>query len=257
MPGPLDITVTDGVRRITMRRPEAFNSLNRELLTLLVDALRSAADDEATRVVVVTGEGRAFCAGADLSGPDPVSSFSEETMEGANTLVRAVVECPKPVVAAVNGIAAGLGASVCFAADLQMARESASFLLAFARVGLMTDGGASLTVAAAAGRTRAMRMALLAEPMGAREAAEAGLVSHVVADDEFEAEVDALAQRLAAGAPLALAASKSAVNAATLGGLEAALERESAGQLALFATADAAEGMRAFVEKRPSVFRGE
>lgn len=257
MSDTLDVQVRDGVRRITLRRPQAFNSLNQEITPLLLDALRSAAGDEATRVVVVTGEGAAFCAGADLTGPDPVSNFSEQTMDGANDLIRAVVDCPKPVIAAVNGIAAGVGASLAFAADLQVARESASFLLAFSRVGLMTDGGSSLTVAAAAGRARAMRMALLAEPMGAREAAEAGLVSHVVADDAFEAEVDALASRLAAGPPLALAASKAAVNVATLSALEEALEREKAGQLALFETSDASEGMRAFVEKRPAAFTGD
>jgi enoyl-CoA hydratase len=206
--------------------------------------------------VVLTGSGFAFSAGADLVGDNPVENFGEETMDGANLITRTVVGLGKPVMAAVNGIAAGVGASICFAADLAVVKESASFLLAFSRIGLMPDGGSSLTVAAAVGRARAMRMALLAEPLSASDALAAGLVSHVVPDDEFEATVDKIARRLAGGPPIAFAATKKAINAATLTGLEDALDREKRGQLVLFGTADAAEGMRAFVEKRRPTFTG-
>jgi enoyl-CoA hydratase len=256
MTEPLDVRTASGVCRVTFRRPEALNALDEATASGLVAALTSAATDDEVRVVVVTGEGAAFSAGADLTGDDPVKSFDVRTMEGANAIIRAIVGSPKPVVAAVNGIAAGVGASICFAADLAVARESASFLLAFSRVGLMPDGGASLTVAASAGRAKAMRMALLAEPLSAREAYDAGLISHLTADDELDATVDALVRRLAAGPPIAFAATKKAVNAATLGGLEAALERERTGQVVLFGTEDAAEGMRAFVEKRRPTFTG-
>jgi enoyl-CoA hydratase len=252
----LDIEVADGVCRITFRRPEAFNALSEEMATGLVRQLHAAAADDAVRVVVVTGSGGSFSAGADLTGENPVEHFDERTMDGANAIARAIVGLGKPVVAAVNGIAAGVGASICFAADLAVATESAAFLLAFSRVGLMPDGGSSLTVAASVGRARAMRMALLAEPLPAREAYDAGLVSHVVPDEEFAETVDRLVRRLAAGPPLALAATKKAVNAATLTELEAALERERRGQVVLFGTEDAAEGMRAFVEKRRPAFRG-
>lgn len=252
----LETHVADGVCRITFRREEAFNALNEEMARALVEQLLSAQGDDAIRVVVVTGSGFAFSAGADLTGDNPVESFGEETMDGANLITRSIVGLGKPVVAAVNGIAAGVGASICFAADLAVAKESASFLLAFSRIGLMPDGGSSLTVAAAVGRSRAMRMALLAEPLPAQDALAAGLISHVVPDDEFEAAVDKVARRLAAGPPLALAATKKAVNAATLGGLEEALEREKRGQLVLFGTQDAAEGTRAFVEKRRPTFTG-
>ncbi len=177
-------------------------------------------------------------------------------MQGANAITRCVVDLDKPVVAAVNGIAAGIGASICFAADLAVTTESAAFLLAFSQVGLMPDGGSSLTVAASVGRAKAMRMALLAEPLPAREAFDAGLVSHVVADDEFEATVAKIVRRLARGPSVAFAATKRAINAATLGGLEDALERERTGQVALFGTEDAAEGMRAFVQKRRAEFTG-
>ena len=256
MTNQLDIEVADGVCRITFQRPEAFNALTEEMARGLVEQLLAAEADDSVRVVVITGSGFAFSAGADLTGDNPVDSFGEETMDGANLITRSIVGSGKPVVAAVNGIAAGVGASICFAADLAVAKESAQFLLAFSRIGLMPDGGSSLTVAAGVGRARAMRMALLAEPMSGQDAFAAGLVSHVVADDEFDALVDRIARRIANGPPLAFAATKRAINAATIGGLEPALEREKRGQMLLFKTADAAEGTRAFVEKRRPTFTG-
>ena len=252
----LEIEVADGICRITFQRPEAFNALNEEMARGLVEQLVRAQADDAIRVVVITGSGFAFSAGADLTGDDPVEHFDEQTMDGANLIARSIAGLGKPVVAAVNGIAAGVGASICFAADLAVAKESASFLLAFSRIGLMPDGGSSLTVAASVGRARAMRMALLAEPLSASDAAATGLVSHVVPDDEFDAAVGKIARRLASGPPLAFAATKKAINAATIGSLEDALELEKRGQLALFTTADAAEGTRAFVEKRRPLFTG-
>lgn len=256
MSAHLDIAVADGICRITFTRPEAFNALDQEMASGLVRQLTDAEADDAIRVVVIQGTGAAFSAGADLQGDNPVENFDERTMDGANMITRSIVGLGKPVVAAVNGIAAGVGASICFAADLAVAKESAAFLLAFSKIGLMPDGGASLTVAASVGRARAMRMALLAEPLPAREAYDAGLVSHVVPDEEFEEQVAKVARRLAAGPPIAFAATKRAVNAATLGGLEPALDREKTGQLVLFRTEDAAEGARAFVQKRRPVFTG-
>ena len=252
----LDIEVADGVCRITFQRPEAFNALTEEMARGLVEQLVAAEADDAIRVVVITGSGFAFSAGADLTGDTPVDGFGEETMDGANLITRSIVGLGKPVVAAVNGVAAGVGASICFAADLAVAKESARFLLAFSRIGLMPDGGSSLTVAAATGRARALRMALLAEPMSAQDAVAAGLVSHAVPDDEYDVLVDRITRRLAGGPPLAFAATKRAINAATLGDLEPALEREKRGQMVLFKTADAAEGTRAFVEKRRPTFTG-
>ncbi len=252
----LEITKADGVLRITFRREEAFNALSEEMARGLVENLHAAVSDDEVRVVVIAGSGFAFSAGADLTGDNPVEGFDERTMEGAAAIIRAVVNLDKPVIAAVNGVAAGVGASVCFVADLAVCKESASFILAFSQIGLMPDGGSSLSVAASVGRAKAMRMALLAEPLGAQDAYDAGLVSHVVPDDEFDALVAKLAKRLAAGPPIALAATKKAINAATLGGLEDALDREGRGQVVLFGTEDAAEGMRAFVQKRRPTFTG-
>lgn len=252
----LEIDTSHGVLRLTFRREEALNAFDEGMARALVEQLHRAVDDDEIRVVVVSGSGDAFSAGAELAGDDPVQAFDQRTMEGAAAIIRAITDLDKPVVAAVNGIAAGVGASICFAADLAMCKRSASFLLAFSHVGLMVDGGSSLTVAASVGRARAMRMALLAEPLSAVDAEAAGLVSHVVADEEFDDVVAKVARRLAAGPPLAYAATKRAVNAATLGGLEQALDREGRGQVMLFGTADAAEGMRAFVQRRRPTFVG-
>lgn len=249
----LETTLAEGVLRLRLNRPEVFNAFSAEMALGFASELEAAHHREDVRVVVITGAGAAFSAGADISDG---AAFDADTMTTANRMVRAVVGCDKPVVAAVNGIAAGIGCSLALAADLQVAAASSSYLLAFTRVGLMPDGGSSLTVAAAIGRARAMRMALLAEPLAAQEAYDAGLVSHLVPDDELEPTVAKLTGRLAAGPPLSFAATKRAVNAATLAGLEAALDRERAGQELLFRTADVAEGVAAFGERRRPDFRG-
>lgn len=258
MPEPgLVSTSVDGLLRLTLNRPEVFNALDEDLSDALATALETAPSLAEVRAVVITGEGAAFCAGADISGVDAHERFDVRALDRANRLVRAVVACDKPVVAAVNGVAAGVGCSLALACDLVVAASSATFLLAFSRIGLMPDGGASATVAASVGRARAMRMALLGEPLAASEAYAAGLATHLVPDAELETTVAALGTRLAAGPPLGFAATKKAINAATLPGLEDALERERSGQSVLLRTADAAEGMRAFAERRRPVFRGE
>ena len=255
--GDLLVDLTDGVLRLTMNRPEVLNAMSPEMSVALAERLERASSDEAVRVVLLAGAGGAFSAGADISGDDAHERFDVRAMDAANRKVRAVVACDKPVVAAVNGIAAGVGCSMALAADLVVASESATFLLAFTRIGFMPDGGTSATVAAAVGRARAMRLALLAEPLSGREAHAAGLVSHLTSDDEHDAVVAKVVRRLAAGPPLAYAATKRAVNAATLGHLDDALERERTGQSVLMRTADVAEGMRAFSQARRPVFRGE
>ncbi len=257
------VEVRDRALWLTMNRPESLNAMTPAMNVTLTEAIRGAGARDDVRLVVLAGAGDAFGAGADISsadGVDAIERFDVRAMDAANALVGAVVECPKPVLAAVNGLAAGVSCSLALAADIIVARESASFLLAFARIGFMPDGGSSAIVAAAIGRARAMRMALLAEPLSAQEAYAAGLVTHLAAPAEYDDLVATLVRRLAAGAPLAQTATKRAVNAATLTGpwgLEPALERERTGQTILMRTADAAEGMRAFAERRPAVFRGE
>ncbi|HLN76980.1 MAG TPA: enoyl-CoA hydratase, partial [Nocardioidaceae bacterium] len=249
----LSIRTESGALWVTLDQPERLNALSAEMADRLAEVVEEAAADDDVRVIVLKGTGPAFSAGADLSGADAHENFDVTSLDRANRIVRAITSSPKPCVAAVNGVAAGVGCSAAIACDLVVAAESASFLLAFARIGLMPDGGATATVGASVGRARAMRMALLAEAMPAREAYDAGLVSHVVPNADFDVLVSRIVGRLAAGPPLAYAATKRAVNAATLAGLEAALERERTGQTVLLRTDDVAEGMRAFSEKRRPV----
>lgn len=249
------VTRDNGVLSLTLHRPDRLNALSDTLADALADELEQALSSDDVRVVVVRGSGRAFCAGADISGEG--EPLDHRAVDRANRVVRAVVRLDRPVVAGVHGAAAGAGCSIALACDLAVAAESASFLLAFARIGLMPDGGSTATVAASIGRARAMRMALLAEPLTGREAYDAGLVSHLAEDEAFEAVVSDVVGRLAAGAPLGLAATKRAVNAAAYAGLEHALERERSGQTVLLRTTDAAEGMAAFEQRRRPTFSGD
>lgn len=253
----LEHRLEHGALWITFNRPEVHNALTNEMAEQTAELIEQAGADPEVRVVVLTGHGRAFSTGADVGGEDAHERFDEETMDRANRVIRAIVNCDRPVIAAVNGVAAGVSASAAFACDLIVAAESASFLLPFARIGLMPDGGANASVAAAIGRARTMRMALLADPLTARKAYKAGLITHVTTDQDFPSLVGSLVHKLSAGPPLALTAAKHAVNAATLDRLEHSLDRERGEQVRLFGSADAAEGMRAFSEKRRPTFRGE
>lgn len=249
---------SDGVLRLTFNRPQVLNAVSADSSDLFSQVMEDAVTDDAVRVVLLTGNGAAFSAGADLSSPDAIDHLDHTSLERANRAIRAIVALDKPVVAAVNGPAAGVGCSIALACDLAVAHPDASFFLAFTRLGLMPDGGSSATAAASVGRARAMRMALLAEPLSAQEAYDAGLVSHLAAStEEFETTTEKVVRRLARGAPLALAATKKAVNAATLGHLAEVLENELRGQSMLLRTDDASEGIRAFIEGRRPGFTGD
>ncbi|HAN70984.1 MAG TPA: enoyl-CoA hydratase [Actinobacteria bacterium] len=249
----LRVQSQDGVRRITFDKPERLNALTAEIIHEAADAIDSAAGD-GTRVIVLTGEGRAFSAGADVGPGGATPDLG--TLDAANRLTRTIIGSPVVVVAAVNGVAAGVGCSFALAADLTVARESASFMLAFTKIGLMPDGGASILVPAAIGRARAARMALLAEKVTAAQAAEWGLITESVPDAAFDARIEELVQVIAEGPPLAYAATKRVLNAATLSALESTLEGERSGQADLLATADFAEGIAAFQAKRAARFTG-
>ncbi len=243
----------NGILRMTIDRTERLNALTAELIDAMTAEVTAAGED-GSRVIVITGSGRAFSSGADVS-PDG-SPPGLDTLDAANRLAQAITSSPRVVIAAVNGVAAGVGCSIALAADLTVTKESASFMLAFTKIGLMPDGGASLLVPASIGRARAARMALLAEKIPAAQAFEWGMISHLVADEDFDATLAAVVAQVAAGAPLAQAATKASINATTIDLLGSALQRERDGQGPLLASADFAEGMLAFQEKRAAVFTG-
>jgi enoyl-CoA hydratase len=252
----LEVRQEDGALWLTLNRPEQFNALTGEMVIEAIQQLRGATGRDDVHVVVLTGAGTAFSAGADLGGADAQEKYDAGSVDAANHIIRSITELDKPVVCGLNGIAAGVGMSVALACDLVVATESAALTLAFTKIGLMPDGGATATVAASVGRARAMRLALLSDLISAREAYDAGLISHVFTDAEYAEGLGKIVRRLAHGAPLAFAATKKAVNAATLGGLGEAFMRERAGQSVLLRTDDVVEGMKAFAEKRRAEFKG-
>ncbi|HYM83795.1 MAG TPA: enoyl-CoA hydratase-related protein [Candidatus Dormibacteraeota bacterium] len=251
---------TEGVvRLVTLDRPAALNALTIPMKLQLLRALRDAEHDREVRAVVVTGSGRAFCAGQDLHErlePD-APPLEIEIRERYAPLVRQLVSMPKPVVAAVNGVAAGAGASLAFACDLRVAAEDARLVLAFGRIGLVPDSGATWLLPRLVGLGRATELAYLPDPVTAAEALRLGLVNRVVPADSVVSEAVALAARIAEGAPIALGLTKRALGRALESTLDEALAYEAALQGIAGRTADHAEGIAAFVEKRPPRFRGE
>jgi enoyl-CoA hydratase len=253
VPG-LSVTLAGGVLSVTIDRADSLNSLTTPVLTGIADAVEYAAGDPRVRVVRLGGAGRGFSSGAGISGDDAADGVPTEIVVAANRAVRAITALPRPVVAVVQGPAAGVGVSLALACDLVLASEKAFFLLAFTKIGLMPDGGASALVAAAIGRIRAMRLALLAERLPAADALAHGLVSAVYPAEEFDAEVNNVLAGLLAGPAAALARTKQAVNAATLTELDGALDREYVGQSTLLFANDFREGIRAFQERRAPNF---
>ncbi|MGW0519113.1 enoyl-CoA hydratase-related protein [Crossiella sp. NPDC003009] len=258
---PLLIDDADGVRTITLNRPESFNSFTIEMKEGLLTALHEAGQDPAVRALVLTGAGKAFCAGQDLKehialleAGDPAPL--ETVRKHYNPMLRALTGLPKPVIAAVNGMAAGAGASLAYACDLRIAAESAKFLMAFANVGLTADSGASWTLPRLIGYGRAMELMLLAQPVTAPEAKELGMVNRVVPDGEALTAAQELAARMAAGPTTAYAKLKEAMLIAAGSDLEAALEAEARTQAEAGQTTDHREAVAAFVAKRKPTFTG-
>jgi 2-(1,2-epoxy-1,2-dihydrophenyl)acetyl-CoA isomerase len=259
--------VTDGLRvevdgpvaTLTLDRPEALNALTVPVKVALREALESLAADRDVRAVILTGAGRAFCAGQDLAERDEpdAAPLEIEVRERYNPIIRALRSMGQPVIAAVNGVAAGAGASLAFACDLRMASDEARFVLAFGRIGLVPDSGATWFLPRLVGPAKAAELALLGESLSAADAERAGLVARVVAADALASEARTIAVRLAGLAPQALAQTKRALQRSWSVDLETALEEEAYRQGIAGATADHAEGLQAFLEKRPPRFTGE
>ena len=247
--------------RIVLDRPDVMNAWDKQLGIDLLAAVTEAADDDSVRAVVVTGAGRAFSSGADLkAGFDPTPEGHPDVgtalRERYHPIIARLRRMPKPVLAAVNGPAVGIGCSLALCCDLIVARESAYFLLAFVNIGLVPDGGSSLFIPERVGLARATEMAMLGERVPARQALEWGLINRVAADDEFEGVVDELAGRLAAGPTAAYAGAKEQLNHWLFARMDAQLALEAETQQEAAGSADFAEGVQAFLARRPPAFEG-
>ena len=253
------LTSRDGaVLTLTLNRPAAYNSFTRPMAAALQAALDEAAADEGIRCVVLTGEGKAFCAGQDLKEVTAEDAPPlEDIVHGTyNTTVRKMRALPKPIIAAVNGVAAGAGANIALAADLCVAVDSAKFIQAFSKIGLIPDSGGTWMLPKLIGLQRATALAYLGTPVQAQDAVAMGMIHQAVPAENFQAEVHALATRLAAMPTRGLALTKAAFNAGFEQGLDAQLDTEMKLQAEAARTADYAEGVAAFLEKRAPDFQG-
>lgn len=247
---------------ITLNRPDRLNSFTAEMHANLRAALSDAEQDDAVRVILLTGAGRGFCAGQDLSdravapGGEKVD-LGESVEKRYNPLARAMRACPKPIIVAVNGVAAGAGASVALHGDIVLAAKSARFIQSFVKIGLLPDTGGTWTLTNLLGEQRAKAIAMTGGQLSAEKAEAWGLIYRAVEDAELMTEAMALANEIAAQPPLALAAIKAAVHRAATATLESQLDYERDEMRRLGFTADYAEGVAAFMEKRPAVFTGK
>ncbi len=257
----IDLTIQGAAATIELNRPDALNAWNEQLGTDLAEAVRAVSADAAVRAVMITGAGRAFSSGADLkeersADNGGIPDLGERLKTLYNPIILGIREMPKPVVAAVNGPAVGIGCSLALACDLVVAAESSYFLLAFVNIGLVPDGGATATVPARAGLARAAEMSMLGERVPAAQALDWGLANRVVADDDLRGEAEALRDRLAAGPTASYATSKRLLNRRLLSGLDSQLDAEANAQREQGGTSDFVEGVVAFVQKRPANFTG-
>ena len=258
---PILVTDVGAVRTLTLNRPTAFNSFNLDLKSALLAALAHAADDRNVRALVITGAGRAFCAGQDLKEHLALVAARDQRVARTvadfyNPMVLAVTGMAKPVIAAVNGAAAGAGAGLAFACDLRVVAASATFSMAFAGVGLSADSGASFLLPRLVGHGRASRMMLLGQKVDAQEALRIGMIDEVVADADLAATVGLLAAELASGPTMAYGWIKASLQHGAESTLASTLDFEDRAQTECFSSPDHLEAIEAFVQKRPPHFTG-
>jgi len=254
--------MTDGVLTLTLNRPDVLNAVTDAMLAELQNAFRDAERDAAVRCIVLTGAGRGFCAGQDLNArvgaaDAPRLSVGDHLRQGYNPLVRRIRAIEKPVIAAVNGVAAGAGANLALACDIRIASETASFVQAFVKIGLVPDSGGTLFLPMLVGYAKAAELAFTGDRIGAEECLRLGIVNQVVPADAFVEKTRELATRLAALPTRAIGLTKRAFNRAMMPDLDAVLEYEADMQMLAGRTKDNNEGVAAFLEKRPPRFTGE
>jgi 2-(1,2-epoxy-1,2-dihydrophenyl)acetyl-CoA isomerase len=253
-------TSSEGVRTITLNRPDRLNAVNVRLSEELPQAVNEAAADDEVRVVVITGTGRGFCSGLDLADPDATTEKTRaerlDPMRWVGRWIMAITHCEKPVLAAVNGAAAGAGFGLALACDIRIAHSAATFTAGYVRRGLSPDAGVSWFLPRLIGHSRAMDLVLTGRDVTAEEAVTMGLASSAVEASSFPAAVSQYAMRLAAGPPIAMALSKRLMLDSASSTLESQLRQELAHIRTCFTTEDVREAMTAFGEKRPPVFRG-
>jgi 2-(1,2-epoxy-1,2-dihydrophenyl)acetyl-CoA isomerase len=258
---PILVDVRAGWRVITLNRPRRLNAFNEGMHQALATAVAEAEADETCRALMITGAGRAFCAGQDLAdrlvAPGATAQVGGALEQYYNPLVRKLRALPFPVIAAVNGVAAGAGANIALACDIVIAGSSASFIQAFAKLGLVPDSGGTWFLPRLVGGARARALALLAEPVPAEKAAEWGMIWKCVADNELSAEAEKLCVHFASAPTFGLGLIKRALDAAEINDLSTQLDLECDLQREAGATPDYAEGVRAFMEKRTPAFTGK
>ena len=252
-------TVKENIAFITLNRPEKFNSFNRQMALLLQKVLDDCAADKNTRAIYLTGSGKAFCAGQDLTelAGENAPGFDKILAEHYNPIVTRIRNIEKPVVCAVNGVAAGAGANIALCCDIVVAAESASFIQAFSKIGLIPDSGGTFTLPRLIGWQKASALMMLGDKVSAADAEKYGMLYKVFADDIFAAESMKIAATLAAMPTKGLAYTKQALNASLNNSFEAQLKTEDSLQYAAANTQDYNEGVSAFLEKRAPVFKGE
>ena len=252
--------VRDGVAWIRLNRPDKLNALTGRMAEEVLDAVGRVAEDRAVRCLVLTGEGRGFCAGQDLgefsAGGSAPPDIAEHLRTGYNRTIRALVELPKPVVGGVNGVAAGAGLSLALACDVRLASDAATFLQAFVKIGLIPDSGGTWLLPRAVGYGRALELSITGRRVEADEAARIGLVHRVVPARSFDDELGGLAASFAEAPTRAIGATKRLLSAAEGSTLAETLEREAVAQAEMAASPDFAEGVQAFLDKRPARFTG-
>ena len=256
----ITVQISDGIATITLNRPEAFNALDLQLAQEFHDAIIACSEDEAVRVVVITGNGRAFCAGGDVKGfcekIDTIGAHVKLLTTALHGAISRMVRMPKPTITAVNGVAAGGGLSLALAGDLVLATESARFTMAYTQIGASPDGSSSFFLPRLVGVKRALELTFLNPVLSARQALEWGLVNQVFTDEQFRQEVQQIAMQLAQGPTQAYGRAKALFYSSTSETLETQMEHEAQLIAASGKTADFREGIAAFAEKRQPIFHG-